>query len=83
MDHLTWHSSYDGERTATQQRGDSMAMQQMHEAKAMEKMGCDERCEGDGGDGLRCTGRRRWRRWVVMHREIWGKTCRFGEFGDF
>ncbi|PPR89708.1 hypothetical protein GOBAR_AA30975 [Gossypium barbadense] len=38
-------------------------MQQMHRAKAIEEMGCDARGEGDGGDGLRCTGRRRWRGW--------------------
>ncbi|KAK5771813.1 hypothetical protein PVK06_048057 [Gossypium arboreum] len=44
-------------RTVTQQRGHLMAMQQMHGAKEMEEMGCDARGEGDGGDGLQCTGR--------------------------
>ncbi|KAK5812548.1 hypothetical protein PVK06_027983 [Gossypium arboreum] len=29
----------------------------------------DARGEGDGGDGLRCTGRRRWRGWFAMHGE--------------
>ncbi|PPR84622.1 hypothetical protein GOBAR_AA36090 [Gossypium barbadense] len=27
----------------------------------------DAQGEGDGGDGLRRTGRRRWRGWVTMH----------------
>ncbi|KAK5841952.1 hypothetical protein PVK06_004278 [Gossypium arboreum] len=51
-------------------------MQQMHRAKAMEEMGCDARGEDDGGNELRCTGRRRRRRWVflITGRRIWGKT---------